>query len=72
MMANRPCDEGFFFERDWSMHSLVIAYLLGWLAISSYVVWLAIQQRSLARRIEELHLSREEVQSNSQQHVRAA
>jgi CcmD family protein len=54
------------------MDSLVAAYLVGWLAISSYVAWLAVQQRSLALRVEELQSSRDEVQPSSQQHVRAA
>lgn len=54
------------------MDSLVVAYLVGWLVVSSYVVWLAVQQRSLVRRIEELQSSRDEFQTDSQPHAKAA
>jgi CcmD family protein len=54
------------------MDSLVVAYLVGWLAIGSYVVWLGVQQRSLARRIEEMKSSRDELETDWQQCVKAA
>jgi CcmD family protein len=36
------------------MGALIAAYLAGWVAVSAYVSWLAVQNGRLARRLEEL------------------
>lgn len=36
------------------MNSLILAYGLAWAAIAGYIAWLALQERRLSQRIENL------------------
>jgi hypothetical protein len=36
------------------MATLAIAFILAWVAVAAYVSWLAIQNRRLTRRLDEL------------------
>jgi CcmD family protein len=36
------------------MGTLILAYLVGWVAVSAYIAWLAVENGRLARRLEEL------------------
>ena len=36
------------------MESLVCAYIFGWAAVTAYLTWLGVQNRRLARRLDEL------------------
>lgn len=45
------------------MGSLLVAYLLGWLAVTLYATWLGIQNGRLTRRLDEVETL------HQQQHV---
>jgi uncharacterized membrane protein YciS (DUF1049 family) len=46
------------------MGTLVVAYVVGWVAVTSYVIWLGIQNRHLTQRINKLDAALES-QTNS-------
>lgn len=54
------------------MDTLIAAYLIGWFAVCAYVGRLAVQQRSLARRLHDLRLSVEEPESEQHFQSKAA
>ena len=54
------------------MNTLIAAYLIGWLAVAGYLGRLAIQQRSLARRLDHIRLPVEETQTEYHFPLKAA
>jgi hypothetical protein len=36
------------------METLIVAYLIGWAAVTTYVGWLGVQNVRLARRLQDL------------------
>jgi len=36
------------------MAAMIAAYLIGWATVSAYVAWLSLENRRLARRLDEL------------------
>jgi hypothetical protein len=53
------------------MATLAIAFILAWVAVSAYVSWLAIQNRRLTRRLDELEAAIGD-EGESRLHSRAA
>ena len=54
------------------MTAFVTAYLMVWLAVASYMAWLQVQQRRLARSIESLRVQLEDSEATERPVSKAA